>query len=50
MMYLILVLAGIAIIVLVYAVMSAASDEDDILEEFWEAERWKEEEWGRKKD
>lgn len=49
MIYAILIIAGVAIITLVYAVLSAASDEDDLLEEFWEAERWKEEKWDKKK-
>lgn len=50
MIYAILTIAGVAIIILVYAVLSAASDEDDLLEEFWETERWKEEQWDKKKN
>lgn len=44
MIYIVLVLLGICILTLVYAVLSAASVEDDIMEEFWETERWKEHE------
>lgn len=50
MIYAILILAGLAIITLVYAVLSVSSDEDDLLEEFWETERWKEEQWDKKKN
>lgn len=50
MTWIILLLLGICILTLVYTVLSAASDEDDLLEEFWEAERWKEEKWDKKKD
>lgn len=48
MMYLILTIAGLAILLLVYAVLSAASEEDDLLEEYWESERWKEEKMNKK--
>ena len=44
MTWIILILLGICVITLVYAVLSAASDEDEIMEEFWELERWKEQE------
>lgn len=44
MIYIVLVLLAICILTLVYAVLSAASTEDDIMEEFWELERWKEQE------
>ena len=50
MIYAILIFAGLAIITLVYAVLSVSSDEDDLLEEFWETERWKEEQWDKKKN
>lgn len=50
MIWLILALAIGAVAILVYAVLSVASEEDDLMEEFWEAERWKEQEkLGRKK-
>lgn len=44
MTWIILILLGICVITLVYAVLSAASTEDDIMEEFWELEKWKEQE------
>lgn len=51
MTWIILILLGICVITLVYAVLSAASTEDDIMEEFWELERWKEQErWDKKKN
>ena len=46
--WIILILLGICVITLVYAVLSAASTEDEIMEEFWELERWKENENHRK--
>lgn len=44
MTWIILILLGICVITLVYAVLSAASTEDDIMEEFWELEKWKKQE------
>lgn len=49
MTWIILILLGICVITLVYAVLSAASTEDDIMEEFWELEKWKEQEKWKEK-
>lgn len=44
MTWIILILLGICVITLVYAVLSAASTEDEIMEEFWRAEQFKDNE------